>query len=537
MSPAPADLWAPDASREALAWAPVSDDGLVEVASGLGEPRIVPSRDAPRLALRPWLVARVCGPAVGSLVKRLAEAAPMHSGGWIKRVRRAEDGAADVLVCELAEGSWDARDRGEKEGGGAGPVPLEAVRSWQEVEGLSEAVRGVLRALDAGEIQGGAGGKGKGKGKGKSKGGVAPAGTDAGVSAGGDAEAGARKRSRTGEKKGDGGEGGSGREGGGVGAFDERGGGDARAAPSAEAGRNDAEPTPSSEAGRNDAEPASSSGSPRGVDCATVALRRCAFPAPLPKAAPWSAWVARVPHGAPLTKAQWREWTTLWPLQWRGGERDGADERERRLEADEAACARAHMAAVVRAAQAGGPDPAPPAGPGAPLSVAEACRQLSNACVLVDPATDAVVGRGLGEAAHPLRHAAMDAIEAVARARRAAEAEAAIGGAERGAEREAGASASEGATNGTIGGATFGSASCASPAPSRSSLPYLCTGYDAYLLREPCAMCAMAMVHSRVRRIFFLLSDPSGGALGGRGERSRLHAERSLNHHYEVFRF
>lgn len=62
--------------------------------------------------------------------------------------------------------------------------------------------------------------------------------------------------------------------------------------------------------------------------------------------------------------------------------------------------------------------------------------------------------------------------------------------------------------------------------------PYLCTGYDCYVVREPCAMCAMALVHSRVRRVVYSVRDSIGGALGGL---LRLHNHRSLNHHYQVF--
>ena len=62
--------------------------------------------------------------------------------------------------------------------------------------------------------------------------------------------------------------------------------------------------------------------------------------------------------------------------------------------------------------------------------------------------------------------------------------------------------------------------------------PYLCTGYDAYLVAEPCVMCAMALVHSRLRRVVFCVRDPAGGALGGA---LRLHGQRSLNHHFHVY--
>ncbi|XP_057250854.1 tRNA-specific adenosine deaminase TAD3 isoform X2 [Beta vulgaris subsp. vulgaris] len=68
---------------------------------------------------------------------------------------------------------------------------------------------------------------------------------------------------------------------------------------------------------------------------------------------------------------------------------------------------------------------------------------------------------------------------------------------------------------------------------SKSERPYLCTGYDIYLAWEPCAMCAMALVHQRFRRIFYAFPNPSAGALGSV---YRLQGEKSLNHHYAVFR-
>lgn len=38
---------------------------------------------------------------------------------------------------------------------------------------------------------------------------------------------------------------------------------------------------------------------------------------------------------------------------------------------------------------------------------------------------------------------------------------------------------------------------------------------DIYVTKEPCAMCAGAMVNARVRRVIFGLSDPRSGAAGG----------------------
>lgn len=62
--------------------------------------------------------------------------------------------------------------------------------------------------------------------------------------------------------------------------------------------------------------------------------------------------------------------------------------------------------------------------------------------------------------------------------------------------------------------------------------PYLCTGLDLYLTEEPCLMCAMALVHSRAKRIFFGNSNAENGALGGR---LKLHGVSELNHHYDVY--
>ncbi|KAL8225827.1 hypothetical protein R6Q57_018384 [Mikania cordata] len=65
------------------------------------------------------------------------------------------------------------------------------------------------------------------------------------------------------------------------------------------------------------------------------------------------------------------------------------------------------------------------------------------------------------------------------------------------------------------------------------SRPYLCTGFDIYLIWEPCAMHAMGLVHQRIKRLIHAFPNPNAGALGSV---HRLQGEKSLNHHYAVFK-
>ncbi|CAJ1078715.1 probable inactive tRNA-specific adenosine deaminase-like protein 3 isoform X2 [Xyrichtys novacula] len=65
-----------------------------------------------------------------------------------------------------------------------------------------------------------------------------------------------------------------------------------------------------------------------------------------------------------------------------------------------------------------------------------------------------------------------------------------------------------------------------------SSQPYICTRYDFYVTREPCVMCAMALVHSRVGRVFY----GAASADGALGTKFKIHSQKDLNHRFEVYK-
>jgi len=62
---------------------------------------------------------------------------------------------------------------------------------------------------------------------------------------------------------------------------------------------------------------------------------------------------------------------------------------------------------------------------------------------------------------------------------------------------------------------------------------YLCTGMDVYMTDEPCVMCAMALLHSRVRRAVYRRRDSE---MGGLGSVESVHALSSTNHRFRAWR-
>jgi tRNA-specific adenosine deaminase 3 len=66
-----------------------------------------------------------------------------------------------------------------------------------------------------------------------------------------------------------------------------------------------------------------------------------------------------------------------------------------------------------------------------------------------------------------------------------------------------------------------------------STTNYLLTGLSVFVSHEPCLMCSMALVHSRVQTVYFLKRREGSG---GCGTTYSLHEDKGLNHRFEVWR-
>lgn len=199
-------------------------------------------------------------------------------------------------------------------------------------------------------------------------------------------------------------------------------------------------------------------------------------------------FVVKVPARAPLTRPQFEVVSKWWPTSFHEDKQVTVALRGELFSPEQKAKMESHMMTAVAAAEAG-----------------KALGMEAVGAVMVDPSTETVVAVGHDcRGDHPLHHAVMVCIDLVARHQ---------GG-------------------GCYSFDKYPSCRFAPPDSDATAQPYICTGFDLYVTREPCVMCAMALVHSRIGRIFY----GTASADGAFGTKYKIHSQKDLNHRFEAYR-
>lgn len=209
----------------------------------------------------------------------------------------------------------------------------------------------------------------------------------------------------------------------------------------------------------------------------------------------------RIPARAPLTRPQFERASRHWPTSFHEDKHVTLSLKGQLFTSRQKAKIQEYMTTAVEAARSGREEGMDPVG-----------------AVIVAPKSGQimVVGHDLTRD-HPLHHAVMVCIDLVAWAQ---------GGGVYRYEKHPGCRY-------TVPDPQLSTGQCEAASVSEERVqPYICTGYELYVTREPCVMCAMALVHSRISRVFYGVASPDGAL----GTKYKIHCQKELNHHFEVYK-
>ncbi|XP_020788947.1 probable inactive tRNA-specific adenosine deaminase-like protein 3 [Boleophthalmus pectinirostris] len=200
-------------------------------------------------------------------------------------------------------------------------------------------------------------------------------------------------------------------------------------------------------------------------------------------------FAVKIPRTAPLTRPQFEQASKHWPTSFHEDKLVTTALRGELFNAKQKTKMQDYMTLAVNSAKEG-----------------KKLGMNAVGAVIVDPNTDKIIAISHDcSKDHPLQHAVMVCIDLVAKSQ---------GGGCCSYEK--------------YPGCKFISPDLENGAPQ----PYICTGYDLYVTKEPCVLCAMALVHSRIGRVFFGISSEDGAM----GTKFKIHTQKDLNHRFEVFK-
>uniref|UniRef100_A0A060T756 ARAD1D00770p n=1 Tax=Blastobotrys adeninivorans TaxID=409370 RepID=A0A060T756_BLAAD len=211
---------------------------------------------------------------------------------------------------------------------------------------------------------------------------------------------------------------------------------------------------------------------------------------------------AKIPRFQAYTKEQAAEWSSQsWPILWRGNPaaiKTALDDKE----VDRIV----HYLGVV-----------------SEMSKNADSSQLPVATIIVDPIRDRIVARQCDDrngSGNPLAHSIMNAAVEAARVE---------------AERRENGNAIENNNTNTNGNEDGNGNEEDKDGDDRN---YLCLDMHVYTTHEPCVMCAMALIHSRIARLVYIHPSPKTGAIEpSSGAGTCVHWTKGLNWKYEAWRW